>query len=215
MKTHIKPIIVLVSGGVLLSAMTCQTARAQTTIESGTAYLIDVEGDSPSSPAGMNEDLSVVYSVTELGSVYTYNYTIQNPSGDVLLNGINAGQPETINNFTISFDAQSGTTVLSTAPNGYSPLVLPGAGVTWSFSSISPGGSTEEMSFTSPLGPGSGYGDVQDANEPSPWGGVGVGQPLPVPDAVPEPATTTLLALTTVSLLLFRSMLRRKAGSSQ
>ena len=210
MKMHIKPLVALGCGAILLTVMPCQTATAQTVLSSGTTYLIDVFGDAPTSPNGMNEDLPVAYSVTQSGAIFTYNYTIYNPSGDVLQSSsgvptTDPGTPEIVNNLTIDFN-ESPSSVLSITPiAGYSSIPLPGAGITWSFPAVTPGNNSAEMSFTSPFGPTMGPASAQNGDGPSPWSGS-----LPVP--APEPATTSLLALMGLSLLPFRSILKRKVS---
>lgn len=207
---HIKPLVAVGCGAILLTVMPCQTATAQTVVSSGTSYLIDVFGDAPSSPNGMKEDLPVVYSVTQSGAIFTYNYIVYNPAGDVLQSSsgvptTDPGTPEIVNNLTIDFN-ESPSSVLSITPiGGYTAVPLPGAGITWSFSAVTAGNNTADMSFTSPLAPTMGPASAQNGDGPSPWSGS-----LPVP--APEPATTSLLALTCLSLLSFRSILRRKAS---
>ncbi len=209
MKMHLKPLVALGCGAILLTVMPCQTATAQIFL-SGTTYLIDVFGDAPASPNGMNEDLPVVYSVTESGNIFTYNYTVYNPAGDVLQisSGVpttDPATPEIVNNLTVGFN-ESPSSVLSITPiAGYSSIPLPGSGITWSFSAVTPGNNTADMSFTSPLAPTMGPASAQNGDGPSPWSGS-----LPVP--VPEPATTSLLALAGLLLLQFRSILTRKAS---
>jgi hypothetical protein len=159
MKIEAKQIVALAAGAILLLGLPGQTAHAQP-IMSGTATLATV-GTAPT-PIGTvatgtatgPEAITVTYSVALTSSVYTYEYTVNNPTGNVILpsggnnpyftpaftyapNG-NAGKPAVVNSFSVSFD--------TTVAGAYSPEnALPQNngvnGLLWTFGALSPGSS--------------------------------------------------------------------------
>ncbi len=222
MKNRIKSIVSLTSGAVLLCVGLCPTAQAQSVlIEYGSAYLANTLGQT-SGP----EVITVSYFVVENlnTSLYTYDYTVNNPVGDILLNNDgspklsnpnnpNSTTPETMDYFSLSFDATiPGSVVNPTVPvvngnNGY--FQNNGAnGLAWLFPAVSPGNSVL-IGFQSYLAPGPGNASASDSNPPSPWASNPYGQQVPVPRAAPEPMTMALFGLAFL-LLPFRSNLRRR-----
>jgi hypothetical protein len=210
MKRHVKPIVTLVSGAVfLLSGVVCPTVRAQSIlIESGSSILANSLGQT-SGP----EVITVSWFVLQntVSDVYTYGYNINNPAGDVVLNGPNAGQPETVDEFVLGFDATvPGAFLSASQPVGGIFFANEGVdGLLWVIPSVNPGTSSALIAFQSDLGPGMGNASASDSNAPSPWSSSPNGQPVPVPHAAPEPAVTALLGLGLL-LLPFRSTLRRR-----
>src|SRR5271165_1142241 len=82
MQTHPKIITALATGAILLPIFHGQTASATLLDESGASTLADAFGI-PTGP----ETLTVNWSVVEnAADIYTYSYTVQNPSGDDILN---------------------------------------------------------------------------------------------------------------------------------
>jgi hypothetical protein len=201
-----KPTIVLVAGTLLLFGVFCQTARAQTTTNAmGTAYLSDTLGSGPTSP----ETLTVSYLVTETANVYTYNYTINNPVGDVLLNmGLPTSTPETVAQFSVAFDTTVPNAYLSGSETG-GTLAFQEAATTlaWTFIPVNPGSSTT-VTFQSDWAPTLGNANASDGSAPSPWASNPFGQQVPVP--VPEPPTAMTLLAGFLLLLPFRSAILKK-----
>jgi hypothetical protein len=216
MKKHAKPIVALASGAILLSSVLCQTAQAQTTIiSSGKAILADTYGTEYGPEA-----LTVTYSVTENASgVYTYNYTVNNPDYDIQID--NPSAPEIFDAFSVVFDPTV-TGAYAGHENGGpgSSFQLNGAGgLEWSFNPAIAPGNSAVLSFDSDLPPTMGdanaYANELGNSPPAPWAS-GPGEEVPVPNvAVPEPATTTLLALTALLLPPFRSTLLRFIGRGE
>jgi len=217
MNKQAKPIFALISGVILFPSLLCLTVQAQNTvISSGTSTLAPSVIPVGGFGANPEEYLSISWSVLENASdIFTYSYTVNNPAGDVLLNnnGTLTTTPEIVDNFEVTF--------LPAVQNSYLPGTQAGGafdqvtsvGLTWDFTAVNPGGSSALLSFQSDLGPGSGNASADGGNSPAPWASTSLnGQqvPIPMPRAVPEPATTTLLALTLL-LLPFRSALRRFA----
>jgi len=199
MKMQSKPIVALASGAILLFGAFCQTSQAQTNI----IILPDVNGNTGDTALTVesivSEDLS--------DDVWTYKYQISNPSGD----------SSSMTSFTADFNAGyaglGGDSVLPgtltggvfSANNGFN-------GVTW-YETIAPGTTGGTLQFQSDFGPTSGNADATGSeNPPSPWASDSAGSQIPVPNppSVPEPATTTLLALTLL-LVAFRPGLLKKA----
>jgi len=202
MKRHVKPIVALVSGVTLLTGVVCPTTRAQDVlIESGSSILANSLGQTTGS-----EVVTVSWFVLEntVSDVYTYGYNINNPAGDVVLTGPTAGQPETVNEFQLTFDATvPGAVISASEPVGGFYQDNGTGGLLWLFPTggVTPGTTSALISYSSDLGPGMGNASASGANSPGPWASNPSGQPVPValPRAVPEPATLTLLA---VALLL-------------
>ena len=152
-------------------------------VAAGQAILADVLG-----AATGPEALTVNYSVTEdaLG-LYTYTYTVNNPSGDVLLNndGTPSATPEIVDAFSVSFDTTVSGAFTGSQTGGTSQQVNGASGLFWSFVAVSPGQSSPPLSFTSTFPPVMGNASASDGNPPSPWSSYPNGQQVPVP-AVPE-----------------------------
>ena len=95
MRGHVKPIVALASGAVLLCTALAPATQAQSTlIESGNSVLADVFGVNTGPEA-----LNVFWFVIENNNagMYTYAYNLYNPVGDVALpgSGLPANTPET------------------------------------------------------------------------------------------------------------------------
>src|SRR5580698_6230957 len=101
---YAKPIIVLPLLGMLTSGLLCQSALAQSLVEYGTSVLqpsvLPNPGPSP------QEFVTVTWSVYLSGTVYTYNYQVNNPYGDVIENndGTLTATPEIVDSFNVVFD---------------------------------------------------------------------------------------------------------------
>jgi len=218
MKNHVKLIVTLVFGVILLSGVLCPTVHAQSIlVDYGSAYLANTLGQTSGS-----EVINVSYFVVEnlATDVYTYDYTINNPVGDVELNNNgsplltnpnnpNSTIPENIYSFSLSFDATVPGAVTSVdEPIGGYFQNTGTSGLVWDFPNVAPGGSVL-IAFQSDLAPGPGNAIAEGASPPAPWSSNPNGQQVAVPRAAPEPATTALLGLTLL-LLPFRSTLRRR-----
>src|ERR1017187_2409213 len=205
MKIYSKTVVALVAGAILLSGLLGQTAQAVLLTESGTSVLADAFGVNTGPEA-----LTVSWSVVEnVSLIYTYTYTVNNPVGDVVLNnnGSPTSTPEIVDAFSVAFD--------TTVPGAFVPGSQIGglydanngvSGLFWAFAAVNPGANSGPMSFQSELPPTLGNANALDQNPPSPWSSNPNGQQVPVPTtSVPEPTSTTLLALTALLLLPFRS----------
>src|SRR5271166_2920252 len=121
MKRHVKPIIALASGAILLSGFLSQTAQA-TLVAEGTSILAGNDGNGGISTG--SEALTVSWSVTESPSdIYTYSYNVNNPLGDIVVTtpttiaeGI-AGNNEVVDNFSVDFDPSLAGAIVG-APSG-------------------------------------------------------------------------------------------------
>lgn len=211
MRSRTKPLLAWISGAIALPALLGQTAHAGGLLdEAGKSVLADVFGSS-SGP----EALVVTWSVVENAcDIYTYSYTVNNLTGDVLLN--NEGQPtstpEIVDSYSLSFD--------TTAPGAYLPSSQAGGlinqnkgvnGLFWAFAPVQLGNHNSVLSFESDMPPTSGAASASDADPPSPWTSLPDGQFVPVPDgpeAVPEPTTAALAGLAVLVLI----PLRKRAG---
>jgi hypothetical protein len=215
MKTHAKTIVALSSAAILLSGLPGQTAPA-TQVMSGTATLADAFGTAEANPT--DEDLTVSYLVTLASGVYTYSYTVNNPSGDVLLNGDGSPTtiPEVVDAFSVAFDTTvPGAYLASSQAGGGSGDQNNGVnGLFWSLAAVEPGSDSGPLSFESDLAPTWGNANASDANLPSPWASIPYGQEVPVPNIPESTATITLLA-GVLLLLPSGSATRKKAGSSK
>lgn len=199
-------------------------SSAQIFPESGTSVLADSFG-TVTGP----EALTVSWSVVENASdIYTYTYTVNNPVGDVALNndGTPTIRPEIVDAFSVAFDTTvSGAYLTGSQTGGQFGANNGTAGLFWYFTAVNPGNSSGPLSFESDLPPTLGNANALNQNPPSPWSSSPDGQQVPVPGNVtvpaPEPTTTTLLALTALLLLPFRSNIFRfmrggeKAGLSR
>jgi hypothetical protein len=213
MRIHAKPIMALACGAIILLEILCQPARAQNTLYSGTATLADSFGTSEANPN--NEDLTVSYSVALASGVWTYDYTINNPAGDVLLynNDTPSSTPEEVSSFSVSFDATvPGAYVANSISGGISLADQDNGpdGLSWVFNAVEPGCSSATLSFESDLPPTWGDANASDGNPPSPWASSPDGQPIPVPNVPESTATITLLA-GMLLLLPFRAAMLKKA----
>jgi hypothetical protein len=209
MKNHIKPLIALVSGPILLSCLPCQTSQAAN-VESGTAILADNYGTNTGSEA-----LTVDYLVTESAGVYTYNYTINNPSGDYILDSNHnpTSTPEYVDAFVVAFNTATPGAIFDPLGGSFSYDVSGGA---WEWAFYSPtinAGTSQTVSFESDFGPTPGNASASDNVPPSPWNSSPDGSPVPVP----SPDSTNTMALLAGSLLLLpiSSMLKKKAALSR
>lgn len=195
MKIQPNPIIALSSVSILLSGLLCQTAQAQTILNSTAILAVN---------AGLAADeLTVAYTVTDNSGVYTYDYTVNNPSSD----------PGTVALFEVGFDATSASVVAGSITGGSSGEMITGSGVDW-VTVITPGNNSGTLSFKSDEAPVFANANANGSpNPPAPWASTNPkGNQVPVPDpstVVPEPATTALLALS-VLLLPFRSYLLKR-----
>ena len=213
MKIHAKPIVALVSGAIGLPGLLCQTVKLNPCLlnESGTSILADAFHT-----ATGPEALIISWSVVENASdVYTYSYTVNNPAGDVLLPGSYApGTPEIVDSFSLDFNAALPNAVVSGPIGGNSAFNFGAFGLYWVLypDVVKAGTSSGQLSFQSELPPSPGNASASDDSPPSPWASPN-GSPVPVPGtgnfSVPEPATTTLLALTALLLLPFGSTIRK------
>jgi hypothetical protein len=197
MKMQSKPIIAFASGAILLLGTLCQTAQAQSTI----ATL----ADSNDGAANLTVDSTVTFD----GSVYTYDYTINNPSG---------GSSE-VTGFDVSFNANPANAAFNLTggdfggtPSGYS-------GVNWTFGFlVNPisQGSSALVSFQSdyaPVGGAANATGTDNAADGASWATAPNGDFVyvpAVPTNVPEPVTTSLLALSSL-LLVFRPNILKKS----
>lgn len=222
MKKTAKPILVLASGALFIALITQPTtAQGQLNI-SGTSIL------SPSFlPTGVlgsgytaypEEYPTVLWKVVENSGVYTYTYTVNDPTGDVQLNipsGTLTSNPETVDSFQLSFDTTSSGYVAGSQAGGAGTTTLNNdqtGGLFWGFNPISPSSSSPTLSFLSTLPPVFGYAEASDSVSPSPW----VSNPGETPNALlpmpaPEPSTMALLVGALVFMPL-RSFLKRRAS---
>jgi hypothetical protein len=218
MKRHAKSVVALALGAILPPGLPCQTTQAQGLLnESGASILADVFGT-----AAGSEALTVNWSVVENASgIYTYTYTVNNPSGDVLLNGNDTPTvtPEIVDSFELDFNATLPGAVVSVPTGGDGAYTLSAYGLCWVLNPdvVLAGASSGRLSFESDNAPTPGNASASDDNPPSPWSSCADGQPVPVPDApsdVPEPTTTALLALTALLLPPFGSARRLPAATA-
>jgi hypothetical protein len=211
MKMHKKPLIALVSGPILLAGLLCQTAHAATVmVETNTAVLADILGANTGPEA-----LTVGYSVTKdtISDIYTYTYTVNNPAGDVILGGADAGQPEILDLFSVDFNASVLGAVLGTPTGGTFGENNGIFGISWFLltPNVAAGANSGPLSFESLDAPIMGDASASDANPPSPWDSSPDGNPVPVP-FVPDSTSTMPLLAGMMLLLPFGSVLKKKAG---
>jgi hypothetical protein len=214
-----KPTAALPLLGILTSGLLCQTVHAQTTIESGSSVLqpsvLPNPGPSP------QEYLTISWSVVLSGSIYTYNYTVNNPYGDVIENddGTLTGTSEVVDSFSVVFDTTVPGAVVGGPSGGNFSFPEGASGVFWNIASVVAGSSSGTLSFQSDYAPTMGDASADDSDPPAPWSSASpYGQEVPVPNtalAVPEPETMTMFFLGGLLLLPVRSMLHRKQTSKQ
>lgn len=198
-KRQIKSFATLFCAAMLLTVVPCLTSHATLINQSGTATLADVDG--ATTPP---EALTVSWSVVENPSaIYTYTYTISNPSGDVLIPP-NSGS-EIVDSFVLHFNS----TIPGAVVSFNDATGLGASGLAWFFSPVAAGSSSGALSFQSDDPPTMGDASASDDNPPSPW----AGDQLPVPTTVPDSMSTVALLAGMVLLLPICSSLREKAGS--
>jgi hypothetical protein len=211
MSTRIKPLQVISSFLIFISAALGQSAHAQgTLIELGSSTLANSLGTSVGP-----ETLVVSWAVFDnsVSDVYTYYYNVSNPANDVLLNpnGGPTSTPESVDSFQVAFNA-AGKGALLGPPAGGALASSDATGVSWYFfPTIAAGGSSGILSFQSDFGPGLGNAAANGANPPGPWSTAPNGQPVPIPHVTPEPGILYLMGMSALLVLPFRSSLRRSA----
>jgi hypothetical protein len=199
MKIHAKPIIALASGAILLSGLLCQTAQAQTIVigTPGSSIMQD-NLHVRTAPVALTVD----WDVTLNAGVYTYDYTILNPSGDSGL----------VESFSVGFNSADSRGALVGSPSGNGANNA-GLGVIWNPTLVAPGGTSATLSFQSDDAPVLGNASANgNPVNPAPWSSY-AGSQVPVPNAPDSTNTITLLACVLL-LLPFGSAMRKKAGSS-
>jgi hypothetical protein len=210
MSKNLKPIIVVAT----LSGLLCQTAHAQL-IESGTSILAPTTPPIGGIGVAPEEYITVSWSVVLNSGVYTYAYQVNNPAGDVLENndGSLTTTPEIVDAFQLNFNTLITGAVVGGPTGGIFTENNGVDGLQWFLSPVAAGTSSPWLSFQSDLPLTLGNANAQDSDPPSPWASTAAnGQQVPIPNTVtpvPEPMTTTLLALTGLLLLPFRSNLGR------
>jgi hypothetical protein len=201
-------IAALASATILLGGSLCQTSQAVLLNESGTSVLADVLGANTG-----NEALTVDWSVVENASlIYTYTYTIYNPSGDVQLPGsASPGSPEVVDAFTVGFDTTvPGAFLSGTQTGGVLDQNNGVGGLTWIMSAVPAGGNSGPLSFESLLLPTMGDANAADANPPSPWASNPDGQEVPIPGATAVPDSMNTMAALAGALLLLPALRRTR-----
>jgi hypothetical protein len=193
------------AGAILLSALSLipfQSAQA-TVIETNTAVLADSLG-----AASGSEALTLDYDVDLTGGIYTYNFIVNNPIGDVLLPP-NSGS-EVVDEFTLNFNAAAPGAVLPGSMSGLGTTMADNGefGLIWYFvPSLTAGSSSATLSFESDDAPTLGDASASDANAPSPWSSVPGGQFVALPSTVPD--TTSTITLFGGAMLLLRWGMKR------
>jgi len=204
MRTNSKPILIL-SGAILLLGAFCQPTQAQG-IVAGTMTDALILGSTVEANSTAT-DITVDSWVTLTGSIYTYDYIINDPT------------TVPVGNFSVSFNASNPTEYIPGTQTGGIINENNGAsGLGWVIS-VSAGGHSGTLSFQSDDAPTLFNGNASGSGgQPSPWASsssptVGgqpfLGQELFVPSPVPEPSTTALLAGLLI-FLPFRSNLLNK-----
>jgi hypothetical protein len=206
MKTNAKPIAAL-SGALLALALLCQTTQAQGIVAGSPTDNLILGSTTVANTT--STDLTVDSWVTLTGNVYTYDYVVNNPSGDT----------DSVGFYSVSFNADgTGEYISGTQTGGIVNEDNHANGLGWILPNIAPGSSSVTLSFQSYNGPILGNGNASDSGSaPSPWassssltpgGQPFLGQQDYVPSPVPEPTTLSLLAGCLV-LMSFRSVLRK------
>ena len=224
MKTCVKPIVALAAGAILLTGALCQMVRAQNiVVESDLTPSILAPTPAPPGGYAVNpqEYLSVAWEVTEnlSDSVYTYYYDVSNPSGDVLYNsdGSLGTTLEDVAYFSVDFPT-TGNYVPGTIHGG-GAVQFTANTIEW-LVNIPAGGTSGVLQFDSDIPPTLGNATSSDSGCPC---SVDFGQSRwhTRSRSSPRAAMTTLLALTALLLLPFRSNIFRfmrggeKAGLSR
>jgi hypothetical protein len=201
MKNNAKPIVALLSGAILLLGGLCQTTQAQGIVAGTMTDMLILGSTAIGVTDSPTTDINVDSWVTQTGSLYTYNYIIHDPTSD------------TVGQFSVS--QNPGVTVTMTPTTGIFENAN-GSTILWFWTTAPPvpanGGVSPTLSFTSTEAPVLGDANATDSGSaPSPWATVStLGQELYVPQAVPEPTTTALLA-GCLLFLSFRSTIFKKA----
>jgi hypothetical protein len=219
MKIHTSRIATF-AAAIFISTPSIFSLNAQSLLnETGTSILAPTLAPPGGYASNPQEYLSVSWSVVENASlVYTYTYTIQNPTGDVLMNnnGTLTTTPEIYEAFSIGFD--------TTVPGAYIPNTQTGGNfdevnsidLAWFFGPAIGAGSSATVSYESYMAPTMGNANASGAPLPSPWSSSAAnGQQLPIPDApatVPEPKSAVLIALTA---LFIPAVVRKKAKKNR
>jgi hypothetical protein len=201
MRTHACPLFVLPLGAALLSTLLCQRAQAQSAVpDPGSATLASIANAGATSDM-LTVNYGVSYTSGANSSYYTYDYTIFNPSTSGAL----------VESFNLAFNTTPAGAVFDLSGGAQ---VNGSAGVTWDVA-VLPGQTSASLSFESDYGPtmnnASAGGGNENDNLSAPWASNPGGQQVAVPNTttVPEPATTTLLALA-LGLVPFRSFLAKR-----
>ena len=212
MKTNVKQFVTLAAGAFLLFGLAAQTAQAQT-VMSGTATLATA-GTAPGQAGAATAPpaITVTYLVTLANNVYTYQYTVANPSGNVVLggsggpNGIgttftgngNGGKPAVVNSFSVSFDTTAtGIYTAVTPPAGTSVQNNGVNGLLWTFGPVGLAPSSSiAVSFQSANPPTMSNACAMGPNPPGPWASSPSGQqvPVPIPGQVVSSGSASLAA---------------------
>jgi hypothetical protein len=202
MRIQSKPIVALTFGAVLLFGGLCVTSQAQGVVGSNEITMTATIPDS-----GNTADELVVQSVVTgpVGGNYTYTYDVFNPGTD----------PAVVNSLTVDFNtAYPGAfgNFVNT-PSGDIAQNTTGNNLGWAFfvTPIAPGSSSGPLSYTSTLLPTSGNADATGNDDPpSPWAADTAGSQVLVPNVptIPEPATTTLFAVSLLALVFRFSLLK-------
>lgn len=166
----------------MLSGLFSPSAQAQTVISNGTATLASVDNVTA-------DEVSVAYTVTDNSGLYTYDYIVQAPNS------------ASVSSFNVGFDGESYTVVPGSVNGGTFGQEVTGIGVDW-LVSIPAGGHSGTLSFESYEAPTVGNGNANgNPSPPAPWASTYPGgEHLPVP--IPEPGTTSLLAMALLALPL-------------
>jgi hypothetical protein len=197
-------LLIVLVGTILLNFILCQPGRAQGLLnESGRATVNPSPAPTGGYGAHPQEYLTVSWSVVENASkIYLYSYTVQNPTGDVLVTptGGLTLTPATFDTFSVDFNTTPSGQYLPGSIAGGSLQQVNTSDLAWSFNSpVSPGAGTTTLSFQSDFPPTRGYANAANPTQPSAWASVlESSQEIPVPDApnaVPEPAPVALFAL--------------------
>ncbi|MGP8200228.1 MAG: hypothetical protein ACLQU4_12080 [Limisphaerales bacterium] len=207
MNTRPIPITVLATATALLQMALCQKAYSNGRLdEAGVSILAPAVTPAGGFAADPQEYLRVSWLVVENASdVYTYSYTVQNPTGDVHLNGngTSGTTPEAFNFFFVDFNTTLPGAYVSGSQSGTSLRKFSSDELAWFFApGIGAGSSSTTVSFESDLPPTWGRATAGDIASRPPWSAVFEwGAELPVPGiasvsgttAIPEPTTTELM----------------------